>query len=73
MTINYFSEYLNQSARIPTKEVENELEIVANREGNSIEVQKIKKKILKIKAKNWFGTLLGGYLTEKYYEWTGKI
>ena len=68
-----FLEYLNQSAIIPTKAVKNELEIVAKREGNSIAVQKIKTKILKIKAKNRFGTLLGGYLTEKYYERTGKI
>jgi len=53
--------------------IRQELEIIAEREGNTLEVQTIKKKILMIKAKNWFGTLFGGYIVEKYYQLTGQI
>lgn len=50
-----------------------ELERIAEREGTTIEVQRIKKKILKIKAGSWIGTWFGGYMVEKYYQLTGQI
>ena len=55
------------------KEKQKALEIIAKKEGNSVEVQKIYRRILRIKAKTWFGTLVGGYVVKKYYELTGKI
>lgn len=77
MESNSFRYYLDQSAIVSTivstKKTERELEIIARKEGNSIEVQKIKEKILMIKAKSWFGTIIGGYIVEKYYQWKGQI
>lgn len=73
MESNAFIFYLNQSAIVPTivstKGTERELEIIARKEGNSIEVQEIKKKILETKGKS----LIRGYFMEKYYKRRGQI
>ena len=53
--------------------IRRELEIIAEKDGNSIEVQAIKKKILKTKAGSWFGAIIGGYIVERYYQLTGQI
>ena len=73
MVSESFIDYLKESARISKQGKERALEILAEKEGNTIEVQKIKKKILMIKAKSWFGTLFGGYIVEKYYQVAGQI
>ena len=65
---------MNYTERVPENpQIRRELEIIAEKEGNSIEVQKIKKTILKTKAGSWFGTIIGGYLIEKYYKLIGQI
>ena len=66
-----FIHYLEESVKVSEKGTE--LERVAKKEGNSIRVQRIKKEILKIKAGSWFGTIIKGYLVEKYYQLTGQI
>jgi len=53
--------------------IRKELEIIAEKEGNSFEVQAIKKNILKIKARSLFGAIIGRYIVEKYYQLTGQI
>ena len=68
-----FRDYLEESARISKQGKERALEILAEKEGSTIEVQRIKKKILMIKAKSWFGTIIGGYIVEKYYQVAGQI
>ena len=73
MVSELFIHYLEESARISKQGKERALEILAEKEGNTIEVQRIKKKILMIKAKSWFGTLFGGYIVEKYYQVAGQI
>jgi len=73
MTMDHFRKYFEELYKASKKGTERELEIIAEKEGNSIEVQKIKKKILKTKAGSWFGAIITGYIVEKYYQLTGQI
>jgi len=67
------ADYLKELTRISKQRIERELEIIAKKEGNSIEVQAVKKEILKTRAGSWFGTIVRGYLLEKYYKLTKQI